>query len=760
MSVPMGVLVSGQDLSGFSMMDLFRTEAEAQTAILTEGLLALEREPSATERLEPLMRAAHSLKGAARIVGLDQVVVLAHALEDCFVAAQHGALTIGSEQADLLLKAVDLLARLANIPEADAPSRLMALQGQIDETVRRLGEVKSGSPPPPATEPKAMEPPPAVKPPEPAAAVKPAASPRDISDADRAVRVTAENLTRMMGLAGETLVQSRRMESVAQRVGQLARHHAELSRLIERAGSVEELPSLSDVLSDLQQRVTQAEGLVTVSATELDEQARQSLDASERLYRSVIGSRMRPFADGTQGFARMVRDLARELGKKVRFEILGKSTEVDRDVLEKLEAPLTHLLRNSLDHGLELPEERVACGKNPEGALRLEATHRAGQLYLTVSDDGRGIDVERLRQKVVSQGLEVEDVAKRLTETELLEFIFLPGFSTAERLSEISGRGVGLDVVRALTRELGGGVQVENHAGRGLTFHLRLPVTHSVLRTLLFEVANEPFALPLNRIRRLAMVDPHGCQTLEGRPYVVLDEGNVGLVDAREVLELTAGARAAAEWAAVILEDRDGCYGLVVDRFLGESELVVRPMDPRLGKVADVSAVSTLGDGSPVLILDAEDLSRSISKLLSGGALRKVGRAGAESAKSRRKRILVVDDSITVRELERKLLRNSGYEVETCVDGTEAWNAVRVAPFDLIVSDVDMPRMDGIELVRRIKQDARLSATPVIIVSYKDRDEDRMRGLEAGATHYLTKSSFHDESFVRAVKDLIGEAES
>ncbi|MEI7436325.1 MAG: hybrid sensor histidine kinase/response regulator [bacterium] len=554
----------------------------------------------------------------------------------------------------------------------------------------------------------------------------------------------------MLGMMGEYMVQTRWFEPFAAGLQTLKKKQNELARLFEQASTAEQLCALRHKLDACRQATAKR-------LEEFEFFAQQSSDLAERLYREGLISRMRPFADGVQGFPRMIRDLARQLNKKVKFEMVGQSTGVDREILEKLEAPLTHLLRNALDHGLETPEEREAAGKNPEGLLTLEARHQAGQLHVTVTDDGRGIDLGRIRRKVVARGLSTNEMVGRLTNAELLDFLFLPGFSTSEVVTEISGRGVGLDVVRNLTQEVGGLVRVENLPGAGAQFHLQLPITLSVLRTLLVEIAGDPYAIPLTRIDHLVVASPEEIQTLEGRLYLTLNQRNIGLVDAREVLELSGVANRPTAWPIVIIGDRTSAYGLVVDRFIGESKLVVRTLDPRLGKIQDVSAVSVLDDGAPVMIMDTEDLVRSIENLLSGGRLKQLQSASKNAATRTCKRILVADDSITVREMERKLLENHGYTVDVTVDGMDAWNTVRMGRYDLVVSDVDMPRMNGIELVRHIKQDARLKHLPVIIVSYKDREEDRLSGLEAGATHYLTKSSFHDETFLKTVADVIGD---
>jgi two-component system sensor histidine kinase and response regulator WspE len=487
---------------------------------------------------------------------------------------------------------------------------------------------------------------------------------------------------------------------------------------------------------------------------ELENHTLRATAVADRLYREVVATRMRPFSDGVEGFPRLVRDVARTLGKKAQVEIRGAETPVDREILEKLEAPLNHMVRNSVDHGLETPEERVAKGKPPVGTVRLEARHRAGLLLISVSDDGRGVDFDKLRAKIAQRGLSSGDTLARLSEPELLEFLFLPGFSTASSVTDISGRGVGLDVVQDAARSIGGVVRPFVKPGEGLTIQFELPLTLSVARMLLVDIGGEPFALPLTRIERLLSVPAADLQVVEGRHYTTIgDDQHLGLVSAREVLEL-GQPPAVDPVRVVVLSDRSGRYGLVVDQFLGERDLVIQPLDPVLGKIPNIGAASLLEDGSPVLIADVEDLVRSIENLVKGGRL---GRAqGKTEVTAARKRILIVEDSATVRELERGVLEGRGYEVKLAVDGMDGWNAVRTDRYDLVITDVDMPRLDGIGLVSKIRSDPRLAALPIVIVSYKDREEDRRRGLEAGANHYLTKSSFEDERLLTVLDELIG----
>lgn len=796
------------DLSGFSMLELFRLEAESQAAILSAGILAVEETQRSPETIEAMMRAAHSLKGAARIVGLEPAVHVAHALEDCFVLAGKGDFTVGPEHVDVLLAGVDFLSSIAkaddalepNAPWAERASSLVRDLSVLptrtpaaatpptpdnDATEPPTAEAPSREPtttaapdaaPPPPTpsEPVARpasvapEPSPTAAPPPPAAAASDPADAkrsanRPIDQADRVVRVSADSLTRLVALAGESLVEARQLRPFVDSMLHLRSRQTELC---DQLSAMEERLRTGDVVlpaADLEllarARVASEDHLArfTDRVEEFEAFARRNEDLSNRLHHEVIKSRMRPLADGIRGFPRMVRDLARQLGKQIRFEVQGDQTGVDRDILDKLEAPLSHLIRNALDHGLEAPAEREAAGKTPVGTIRLEARHRAGMLNITLVDDGRGIDVDALRSRAVDRGLVARAVADQLSEMELLEFLFLPGFSTKDMVTEISGRGVGLDVVQSMVKAVGGNVRIATQPGWQTTFTLQLPITMSVIRALLVEIGGEPYAFPLTRIDQIIHCRHNELRTVEGRQYFDRDGISIGLVMASQILEIPAAAAPSDPLPVVVVSDRGQQFGLIVDAYLGERDLEVRPLDPRLGKVPDINSASLLENGSPVLIVDVEDLVRSIDNVLAGRRLSRVEFERLAEQERQRKRVLVVDDSITVRELERQLLQSRGFAVDVAVDGMDGWNAIRSVHYDLIVTDVDMPRMDGIGLVSLVKADPSRKDIPVVIVSYKDREEDRLRGLDAGANRYLTKSSFHDETFLNTIVDLIGE---
>ncbi|MFP3182800.1 MAG: hybrid sensor histidine kinase/response regulator, partial [Paraburkholderia sp.] len=783
-----------------------------------------------------------------RIIGLQDGVDIAHLMEECFVAAQRGALQLSAAHIDELLRGVDLLLRAGEADPAGALTR-----AEVDAFVARLAAFSAvpGAAPggsehagagqdwsallaanalaepaanpfansfansfanpfanpfadpsanpdddatmraalailgadaaklsasPAATAPAMEEPAsefpaggaPAAEPPltpapstaPPVAGFSAAQNLHGARDPERMLRVRADNLDRLLSLSGESLVESRWLKPFAESLLRVKRTHRDAARALDTCYETlaERLePQALAALDAVRQTLGTMQHLLATRIDELDRFDRRSSHLAQQLYDEALQCRMRPFGDATHAYPRIVRDLARSLGKRVRFSIVGESTQIDRDILDMLDAPLGHLLRNALDHGVEAPEVRLARGKSAEATLTLEARHSAGKLLISVSDDGSGVDLDALRDAIVRRQLADWETAARLSDQELLDFLLLPGFSMRAHVTDVSGRGVGLDAVHEMVKAVRGTVRIVTEPGHGTRFVLQLPLTLSVIRSLLVEVGGEAYAFPLAHVRRTLELARGGIDMLEGQQHFSFDNRPVGLVTAHQLLGTDAPDETRANVAVVVIGDERGTYGVAVDRFLGERTLVVQPLDSRLGKIKDIAAGALMENGEAVLIVDVEDLLRSVDKLVRGGQLDKVQRAHGVAARTR-KHVLVVEDSLTVRELERKLLEKRGYTVTVAVDGMDGWNALRNTHYDLVVTDIDMPRMDGIELVTLIKRDALLKSVPVMIVSYKDRDEDRRRGLEAGADYYLAKGSFHDEALLDAVHDLIGEA--
>jgi len=775
------------DLGAMSMRELLCMEVETQSRVLIDTLLELESAELTDEHLEVMMRAAHSMKGGARIADLLPAVELAHVMEDFFVAAREGQVELERQRVDVLLKAVDLLTEMAQagvqldeLPDeliaralsmrddvqaiTQEPELLIPLAVQPEETHAAKPEDK----PKAKLEDKPEPPPQAAAPVE----IEPAATPAPIEHveskpvaqepATRAVRVNIESMNRLMSLVGELIVKKQVTSGIRGEAFQARRRVREINlaldglrrRLVDSSIGEHWLTELDEIAD----RIGQVDEFLHRGAGVLETHEAHTAEITRQMQREVIAHRMQPFGDVAQGFKRLVRQLGQTLGKDVRLEISGTEVGVDRDILERLNAPLTHLIQNAMDHGIDSKEVRASANKPVSGIIRLSAQHKGGLLSIVVEDDGRGIDLEKLRLAVLDKKLVTASVAASLQDHELLEFLFLPGFSMSKKLSNISGRGVGLDLVRHTLQEVRGSIRLATQAGKGSRFEITLPVTLIVVRCLVVEISGELFALPVGRIARALQVERDHVQTLENRQYLMLDGHQTGLVVAAELLELTGGTQSSGTLDVLVLAKGQVRYGLVVDRLVGERQLVERPLDARLGKVEDVASVSMLDDGSPVLILNVDDVLHSVERMASGRTLRKVGENKANSEIKQGRRVLVVDDSITVREVERGLLSLQGYQVDVAVDGAEGWNALRTGQYDLLVSDVDMPRMNGIELVKLVRADARMKHLPVIIVSYKDREVDRLNGLDAGADRYLTKGSFQDDTFVETVAELIEQA--
>lgn len=732
------------------LLALFATEMDDKAATMERLLLRLEQHPDQLELIAPLMRAAHSIKGAARAVRNDAAVALAHALEDRLSAAQKRAAPVNATLLDAALASVDALRALGKDDSESAGARAhAALTALVASGVRSSErEPEAGSEVSVAT-PHAREL--ARDPDRPSTYI-------DVEEGDPMVRVRASHLGRLIGLAGTGTVESRRLPAFAERQqrlrAQVTQSSAQLDDIHHSLGAPSNRSVLGQQLGQLRQHLADMRHQIGDWIDDFGEYTRDAYLLSERLYHAASASRLRPLQDIAGGYPRMVRDLARQLGKRARLDIVGIQVPVDRDVLERLDAPLTHLLRNAVDHGIESPEARTTAGKPTEGVIVLSATHRSGMLSIEVADDGRGIDLEAVRARIAAQGALGDAEAASLDREALSESLFAPGFSTRDEVSEISGRGVGLDVVREMVKSLGGSVRFESTTGHGTRFALLVPISRAVTRALVVRLGAERYAFPLARVDRVLRARTSEIGFSGGLPYLAQDGRNLGLVDLGEHLGLS-GVDGASAHVDVVVTSLDGhSIGFTSEAIIGEYDLATRPLDGRLGRVADLAALALLPDGAPVVLLDVDDLMRGA---LERQRSRQRADRPAHGHGSRRRRVLVVDDSISVRELERQMLLARGYEVEVAVDGADAWAKLREWPCDLVVTDVDMPRMDGIELTRSIKQDPRLRDLPVVIVSYRDREEDRTRGVEARADAYLTKSDFHEETFARVLQDLIGD---
>jgi two-component system sensor histidine kinase and response regulator WspE len=714
-----------------SLAEIFRGELQEQASRLS--LLVVALDTSADKgALEPLMRITHSVKGGARAVGFEPLVALTHAMEDGFTDAASGRIELVRPLIDAFLAAIDLLAELSRCRAAEMPRWLEAEAERLARATARFAAFAPGADAAPELAAIAVE------------------RSTHADAADDYVRVGVEAMARLVGTAGEVYVESQHLADALREVPALRRSFRHLADAVAALGrGVGRDPALAELAQDARAQVVAFGAAIAAADEAIEARGAHLAEASERLYDQALASRMRPFRDSVHGLPRLVHSATRDLGKSARLLIHGERTLVDRDVLAALEALLAHLVNNAVDHGLEPPAERVAAGKPEQGVIQVEARHAGGMVDIAVTDDGRGIDVERVRARAIERGLAEPAVAGALSAEELHGFLFLPGFTTLGKASWYSGRGVGLDAVKTAVERLGGTVALSSVRGRSTTIRLRLPVTRSVVRALLVVVGGETWGVPLQQIDRIARADPAERLQLEGRAFLHLDEENLALVSAADLLEVVERPGSPA-LEVVVLRRGTERLGLVVERLIGEEDVVVQPLDRRLGPIPHVASGAVLRDGTPTLVLDVEDLTRAGIRLLAGAA------SGADPAVPHgARRVLVVDDSPTVRELQRRVLRAGGLDVDVAIDGMDAWSQLAQGEFALLVTDLDMPRLGGLDLLRLVRQSPRLAALPVVVMSYKEAPEERAAAIAAGANEFLGKSSFAEDKLLAIVRALL-----
>jgi two-component system, chemotaxis family, sensor histidine kinase and response regulator WspE len=709
------------------MYDLLCSEIESQCKILIHGLMELERDSDIKKPLESVMRAAHSIKGAARVVNLKSIVHLTHTVEDKITTMQKMEESPTTAQIESMLQAADFLSQLAKVPIEELNAWIKEHLSLIDRLVDEINGKQSTQKMP---EKEMIQPPTPQK------------------KADRVLRMTAHNLNRIMGLAGESLVESRWLYPFSDNLQNMKKRLYSLRKTFDQLRiSLKNviLPSSSDQhLQEVQTDLNTIQNQLNVQINELHSFTHHYAHLSDRLYNEVIQSRMRPFSDGVESLPRFVRDLAIQLGKEAHLQIEGKSTLIDREILEKLETPLTHLLRNAIDHGIESPSEREKQGKSREGTLILEAHQQAGMLSITLSDDGKGIDLEKIKKLIVEKKLVDSASAALLTESEITDFLFAPAFSTATKISEISGRGIGLDIVRNFVQQVGGKVWITFEPKKGTTFHLLLPLALSLIQSLVVEVSSEIFAFPLARISHTEIIDYKEIVTDKEGIGFQYNEEWIPLFFAHELLALNPSMNTPKKCYIILLEDRLKKVGLIVDRFFSEKTLSVHEIDARLGKIMYINSSSIMEDGRPVFIIEVEDVVKAISFKMKHKERMKPP-----------KKVLVVDDSLTIRQMLYQMLKKNGYVVDTAVNGIDGWNALYNKAYDIILSDVNMPRLDGIAFVKALKGDPQFQKIPVVMISYNEREADIAKGLDAGARFYLGKSTLNEEKLLNAVVDAI-----
>jgi two-component system chemotaxis sensor kinase CheA len=778
------------------LLATFRIEADEHLSAISSGLLELEKAPageSAAEIVERVFREAHSLKGAARAVNLKDIESVCQSLENVFAGLKNHRLTVSPALFDLLYQVIDTLGRLATADAGTPESR----QSAIATLIRRFDDALKGpgvSPAPQqlaatahahavelnsnggvvaaaldSTALSAQPPVPASAAPEKAGKPAGVQPPPSAPQAAGTVRVSTVKLDALMRQVEELLtprlasaqraVELREAASVlAARLKERGRLQPAL-RLIERTGKAQrgsrELPKLLEYLDSellflkaLEERLTRL-----IRSTEHDQRTLAGM--SDNLLRDAKEMQLLPFASLLESFPRLVRDLARGQGKAVAFTIQGDEIEIDRRILEEMKDPLIHLLRNCLDHGIEPAATRGDQGKPPQGSITLAVAQKdGGKIEILVADDGAGIDAAKVRLSARKLGLVVADEAETLADASALALVFRSGVTTSPIITDISGRGLGLAIVREKVERLGGSVAIDSHPGSGTSFRITLPLTLANFRGVLVRTGEQLFVLPAAGIERVVRVAPADIRTVENRETLALGGQALSLVWLSDVLEqpYNRASGNGLQAAVAVLRQDATRIAFRVEEVLGEQAVLVKTLGPQLGRVRNVAGACVLGTGQVVPVLNVADLLKS--------AVQRPARSSTDVAAepavaSEQPSILVVEDSITSRSLLKNILESAGYHVATAVDGIDAYTALKSAAFDLVVSDVEMPRMDGFDLTAKVRADQQLKELPVVLVTALESREYRERGIDVGANAYIVKSSFDQSNLLEVVRRLI-----
>lgn len=689
----------------------FVDEARDHLRKVEDGLAILDSTPADAETINAVFRSAHTVKGSSRMLKLVQITETAHKVEDVLGALRDGSLSWSPELRRLLQRGVDALSAQVdsvadgNPPAEPDPALCAALAAALS------GPQPAAEPPPapaPASSPPATEPPPQAE-------VR-------LKSADT-VRVQLTKLDELIRLMGEVVSSHARLRQRLTDIRQIERETQDRG----------EAAALTGFARDLREDVFSQELLM------------------DELHAKALVMRMLPLAIVLEPAARLIRDLGRSLGKDVECVVGGTEIELDRQLIDRLNDPIVHLLRNSVDHGIEDAATRQAAGKPPFGTIRLSARQDGGWVLIEVADDGGGLPLAAIRDKAVRKGLLSAEQAAAMPDSEAIDLIFSPGFSTSSIITEVSGRGVGMDVVkRTIVDDLQGVIGVETVPGKGTTFALRLPLSLAVMRVLVVSAGGESFGFTAQYVAQLLELPPERLLTVAERDAVVIDNEFIPVVSLATLLGLPGVRPARPVLRLVVVRVRNEKLALLVDELIDERDMVIKPLPEHLRHLPLVAGMVMTGRNTLVSVLHAPVLL-DMARRARGGVTEAPQPGGGDAV-----RILVVDDSLNTREIEKDVLEAHGYVVTLAEDGVDGLMKARAGDFDAILTDVEMPNMDGFTLTAALRQDERYRDRPIIIVTSREKEEDKRRGIQVGADAYIVKGDFDQSSLVDTLRSLLG----
>ncbi|MBS1191881.1 MAG: hybrid sensor histidine kinase/response regulator [Rhodocyclaceae bacterium] len=768
------------------LLALFRPEAAERLAVMSAGLIELEKADQAAKRaeiLESLVREAHSLKGASRAVDLTDMEALARAVETVLAALKQDAAIATPALFDALHRAVDGMEHFLAAPnpgeEGKAALRQLALS--LEQPPAASAEAAATAPPapPPAQAAPAPSPPPpaAAAPPAvasppsdtaaPPAADSPPPAPRaeapapgpEIAPAADTVRIATARLETLLLMAEQLLSVRQAAEQHVAELKALGLTVAEWRKALAKTASASQ--SAHELLEAVKQRVGRLAGSIEAQETDAEQNLRQLSGAVANLLEGVKSVLMLPISTFLGLFPKMVRDLCRDQGKEADWTVTGGEIEIDKRVLDELRDPLIHLVRNCIDHGIEKPEERVAKGKPRRGRITLGIEQKAAdRIEIVLTDDGAGMDAASIRAAAIKHGVITPASAEMLSEQESLALALRSGVTTSPIITDLSGRGLGLAIVQGKVARLNGSLDFESQPGTGTTFRLSLPLTLATFRGVLVQCGERPFVVPTTNVETVLRIDREAIRTVENRATIQLRNQAVALVDLAAVLGLPkpSAAKIPGKVEAVVVSTGRNPIAFAVDNIHNEQEILLKPLGKQLSRVRNVGGATVLGTGQVVPVLNVPDLMASAVKAAAGAAVVPAPPPPAAiqgKKEGKQHSLLVVEDSITTRTLLKNILEAAGHRVVTAVDGVDALGYLHDGDFDLVVSDVSMPRMDGFNLTARIRADKRLARLPVILVTALDSREDRARGIDVGADAYIVKSGFDQSNLLETIRRLI-----
>lgn len=737
-------------------LETFLDEAQSYLTDLNQGILNLESHSFKSEKVIELFRTAHTLKGASRMMGLEHIQSLAHDLEDFFDNYKNKQRELKKEEYDLLFSKVDAIEKSLKSLSSKNKNDIQNISEDIEKVQKLCDEKFSHK------------------------------IDSDFVDSDKEnqefdkldevkdeyLRIPLSRINNLLNLMGEVVVNSVKSSYKVNLLKKLSKQTFILERMLfDLDSKIKEIFSVSDELilskgsylrasKEMQQAAELLAYLHQIEASfEHFRENIQSLSDDfqtesfhlqplmQEIQQKMKEMRMLPCSTIFEAFPRMVRDLASEQGKDIEFKIEGETTEIDKKVLEKLKGPLIHLLRNAVDHGIEKSCDRK--DKDPKAKLLLKAFQQGGKTFIQVHDDGAGLDEDKIKKKIIEKKILSERELQSKSRDEVLNMVFHPGFSTSDIITDVSGRGVGLDVVRHEIEYLKGQIRVETEKGQGSLFQIELPLSISIMHVLMVQSAGMKWAIPMTNLQESLLLNKEDVIEVSGRKIIRLDNESIPLVSMVNCLGFMEKESRKPAQNAIVIRSLESRVCFIVDQVIGEEEVFVKSLGQFLSKTPGVSGGTILPNGEIVIILDAQSLISLSENFSTELPVR------SEKNKKEKIRVLVVEDSLTTRELEKTILEKKGYDVMTAIDGLDAMEKLNYNNFDIIVSDIQMPRMDGFEFCSNLRMNEQFKNLPLIFVTALSKEIEKRKGIEVGAQAYIIKNQFDQGNLIDTIERLV-----